>query len=108
MQFIMTASHYSGLFLYIYIHKYMKVVSLKNTSDEVEPQRSPPIKLEVTESPPTPSLHLRQEKKKRLSELNNKAAAYQNPEVRRDIAVRSVTEHQTLSLLILCLMYPTM
>ncbi|XP_071403027.1 olfactomedin-like 2Ba [Centroberyx affinis] len=57
-----------------------KVVTLNHTTDEVGPQKSPPIRLEVTESPPTSSGQLRQEKKKRLSELSNKAAAFQNLE----------------------------
>ncbi|KAM3876157.1 olfactomedin-like 2Ba [Diretmus argenteus] len=59
-----------------------KVVSLNHTKDEVRPQKSPLVPVQVTEYPPTPSLRQRQEKRKRLSELPNQAAAFQNPKER--------------------------
>ncbi|XP_056133216.1 olfactomedin-like 2Ba isoform X2 [Lampris incognitus] len=57
-----------------------KVVSLNNTKDEVRPQESPSLQVQVTESPPTSTPQPRQEKRKRLSELSDRAAAYQKPE----------------------------
>ncbi|XP_017262350.1 olfactomedin-like 2Ba isoform X2 [Kryptolebias marmoratus] len=57
-----------------------KVVSLNATVEEVKPQESPPIRTEVTESPPTPLPHRHQDKK-RLGEVG-RAAAFQNPEER--------------------------
>ncbi|KAM7388326.1 hypothetical protein PAMP_024510 [Pampus punctatissimus] len=53
-----------------------KVVSLNHTADES--QKSPPIKADVTENPPTSPPHQHQDKK-RLSEVGS-AAAYENPE----------------------------
>ena len=58
----------------------MKVVSSNSTEVEVKPQESPPIKLEETESSPTPLPQLHQDKG-RPNEVD-RAAAYQNPEVR--------------------------
>lgn len=59
----------------------MKVVSLNHTADELKPQESPLIRTEVTKSPPTPLPHRNQDKK-RLGGVE-RAAAYQNPEVRK-------------------------
>ncbi|KAF7659680.1 hypothetical protein LDENG_00294580 [Lucifuga dentata] len=56
-----------------------KAMSPSRTVDEVGAQRTPPSQAEVTEIPPTTSVHPHQDRK-RLSELN-RAAAYQNPEV---------------------------
>ncbi|XP_072245740.1 olfactomedin-like 2Ba [Leuresthes tenuis] len=55
-----------------------KAVSLNHTANDVKPQESPPVQLEVTESPPTPLPHQHQDERT-LNEFGG-AAAYQNPE----------------------------
>lgn len=57
----------------------MKAVSVNDITDAVKPQESPSIQAHVTEIPPTPPPHQRQDKKS-LSEVSG-AAAYRNPEV---------------------------
>lgn len=52
---------------------------MNDITDAVKPQESPSIQAHVTEIPPTPPPHQRQDKKS-LSEVSG-AAAYRNPEV---------------------------
>ncbi|XP_062308846.1 olfactomedin-like 2Ba isoform X1 [Osmerus eperlanus] len=53
-----------------------KTVSKEQFQDETGPQASPPARLQMTDSPAVPSLPPR----KNLSELSDRAAAYQNKE----------------------------
>ncbi|KAM4629090.1 olfactomedin-like 2Ba isoform 2-T2 [Polymixia lowei] len=69
-----------------------KAVSLNHTKEDVRPQQKPLLQAHVTDSPPTPSLHLPQEKRRRLSELSDRAAAYQNPDERYE--EKFVGEHE--------------
>lgn len=62
-----------------FVHDCMKVVSLNNTTDVVEPQESPSIQAHVTEIPPTPTPNQHQDKKSLIGVGG--AAVYQNPEV---------------------------
>ncbi|XP_046905431.1 olfactomedin-like 2Ba isoform X1 [Hypomesus transpacificus] len=61
-----------------------KTVSKEQSQDETEPQASPPARLQMTDSPAVPSLPPRQGMWKNLSELSDRAAAYQNKEEKYD------------------------
>lgn len=77
------SSYDGGLFLLILccLMPSMQTVSKEQSQDETEPQASPPARLQMTDSPAVPSLPPRQGMWKNLSELSDRAAAYQNKEV---------------------------